>query len=421
LGSSVDLKLTLDPINSAATKRCVTSAPSTRRAPLKALTGIRFFAAIHVVLFHYAGEALAGAHWSLLAIVACGPSAVSLFYVLSGIVLVYSCTNDSGLSSDRWSFWRARFARIYPTYLLALIIDGPFFLSAMLKAYDGIAVALWGIPIGLLAVLLLHAWTPLSVFAWNTPGWSVSAEAFFYALFPSLSARLKSSSTRQLVGQASFYYGLALLPPLLVIAAEASGSSWLGVKVPSGAGGLDLHTWIVRFAGFSPIARLPEFLIGICVGYWLSSRRPALSSSGATWLELGAIGLLTSAWIAMGLHSNSKTWLDSGLLAPLFVLLLVALALGSGVLARLLALRPFQILGDASYAMYILQEPVLIWTSKLPMVGTLPKPVSVTFYIVTLVLVSIACQRYIAEPARIWLLGSRNRGRVTGLQAAQGT
>jgi peptidoglycan/LPS O-acetylase OafA/YrhL len=402
-------------------KRCVTPAPSTRRPPLKALTGIRFFAAIHVVLFHYAGEALAGAHWTILAIVACGPSAVSLFYVLSGIVLVYSCTNDEGLSSDRWSFWRARFARIYPTYLLALIMGGPFFLSAMLKAHDGLAVALWGVPIGLLAVLLLHAWTPLSVFAWNTPGWSVSAEAFFYSLFPSLSARLKSSSPRQLLGRASFFYLLALVPPLLVVAAETSGSSLLQVKVPAGSGGLDLHTWIIRFAGFSPIARLPEFLVGICIGYWLTTTRPSLSSAGATWLEVGAVGLLTSAWIAMGLNPSSKTWLDSGLLAPFFVLLLVALALGSGLFARLLSYRPFQVLGDASYAIYILQEPVLIWSAKLPFIGVLPKSVFVPFYVVTLILVSIACQRYIAEPARIWLLGSRNRRRVTGLQPAQGT
>jgi peptidoglycan/LPS O-acetylase OafA/YrhL len=373
------------------------------------------------VLFHYAGGALAGAHWTILAVVACGPSAVSLFYVLSGIVLVYSCTNDSGLSSDRWSFWRARFARIYPTYLVALVLGAPFFLSAMLRAHDGLAVALWGLPIGVLALLLLHAWTPFSVFAWNTPGWSVSAEAFFYAVFPSLSARLKSSSARQLLGRAVFFYGLALLPPLLVVAAEASGSSLLQVRVPAGAAGLDLHTWIVRFAGFSPIARLPEFLIGICVGYWLTTRRPALSSSRATGLECAAIGLLAGAWIAMGVNPNSKTWLDSGLLAPFFVLLLVALALGSGLLAKLLSLRPFQILGDASYAMYILQEPVLIWTAKLPGAGGLPRTVFEPLYVVTLVLVSIACQRFIAEPARIWLLGSRNRGRVTGLQPAQGT
>ncbi len=342
-----------------ARESCVTPAPSPRRPPLPALTGIRFFAAIHVVLYHYAGEALAGAHWSILAVVACGPSAVSLFYVLSGIVLVYSCTDDGGaLSSSRGSFWKARFARIYPTYLLALLIDAPFFLSAMLKAHDGIGVALWGVPLGLAAVLLLHAWTPLTVFAWNTPGWSVSAEAFFYALFPSLTARLKDASTWRLLGRALVFYGASLVAPLLVVAAGLSGSSLLNVRVPSGGGGLDLHTWIVRFAGFSPISRLPEFLIGICLGYWLSRSRPALSPSRATGLELTALALLISGWVALGAHPQSKTWLDSGLLSPLFALLIVALALGSGLMARLLSIHPFQLLGNASYAIYILQEPV---------------------------------------------------------------
>ena len=218
--------------------------------------------------------AFEGAHWSILAILACGPSAVSLFYLLSGIVLVYSCTNESGLSSTRSSFWRARFARIYPTYLLALMVDGPFFVSAMLKAHDGVGVVLWGVPIGLLALLLLHAWTPLSVFAWNTPGWSVSAEAFFYSLFPALSARLRSCSVGQLASRATAFYVLALVPPVIVLVAELTGSHVLRVQVPAGSGGLDVQTWIVRFAGFSPIARLPEFLIGICVGYWLTTRPP---------------------------------------------------------------------------------------------------------------------------------------------------
>jgi peptidoglycan/LPS O-acetylase OafA/YrhL len=384
----------------------------TRPPPLKALTGIRFFAALHVVVYHYGREAFAGAHWSILAILSCGPSAVSLFYLLSGIVLVHSCTNESGLSSTRGSFWRARFARIYPTYLLALIIDGPFFLSAMLKAHDGVAVVLWGVPLGLLAMLLLHAWTPLSVFAWNTPGWSVSAEAFFYSLFPTLSARLRSSSVRTLASRAMVFYLLALVPPVIVLLAELSGNPVLGVQVPAGPGGLDLHTWIIRFAGFSPIARLPEFLIGICVGYWLKTGRPSLSSSGATWLEVAAVAGLACAWIALGVRADSKIWLDSGLLAPLFALLLIASALGSGLLARLLSLRPFQVLGEASYAIYILQEPVLIWATKLPMIAKLPLPVFISLYVVGLILMSIACQRFVAEPARRWLVGSKRPAHV---------
>src|SRR5262249_22083744 len=60
--------------------------PTGYPATLPALTGLRFVAALHVVLFHYAGATLTSAHWALRAIVACGPSAVSLFYILSGAV-----------------------------------------------------------------------------------------------------------------------------------------------------------------------------------------------------------------------------------------------------------------------------------------------------------------------------------------------
>jgi peptidoglycan/LPS O-acetylase OafA/YrhL len=403
-------------------ERLVAPPQAKRPAPIPALTGIRFFAALHVVLFHYATGALSAAPWPVRAIIASGPSAVGLFYVLSGAVLVYSCTNETGeLSGTRRSFWRARFARIYPTYLLALLIDAPFFASALLKAHDGVAVVTWGVGLGLPALLLLHAWTPLTVFAWNTPGWSVSAEAFFYTLFPSLAARLRSLSAGQLVRRVSIFYCLALVPPLLVLAGELSGAPLLQLRVPSGSGGLDLHTWMVRFAGFSPIARLPEFLIGICLGHWLRLRRGTLSTARAAGLELIAITLLAGAWIALGSHHQSKLWLDSGLLAPLFVLMIAALTLGSGPVARVLSTRPLQTLGDASYAMYILQEPVLIWSLKLPLIGTLPTPIFVPAFVVILIASSVACQRFIAEPARRWLVGSGRRQPVVTLQPAQGT
>jgi peptidoglycan/LPS O-acetylase OafA/YrhL len=393
----------------------VTPQPSMRPAPVPALTGIRFFAALHVVLYHYVADAFSTAHWSVRAIVASGPSAVGLFYVLSGAVLVYSCTNHDGeLSTTRRSFWRARFARIYPTYFLALVLDAPFFVSALLKAHDGAGVVVWGFALGLPALLLVHAWTALTVFAWNTPGWSVSIEAFCYALFPSLVRRLRAASLRQLLGRLSLFYCLALIPPLVVLVSELSGSELLQMRVPSGPGGLDLQTWIVRFCGFSPIARLSEFLIGICLGHWLRARRGTLplAAPRATLLELAAIGLLLAAWIALGSHAQSKPWLDSGLLSPLFVLLIAALAVGSGLVARLLSSRPLQILGGASYALYILQEPVLIWALKLPLIGTLPKRVFEPLFVIILIVVAVVCQRFIAEPARIWLRGTSGRVRA---------
>jgi peptidoglycan/LPS O-acetylase OafA/YrhL len=394
-----------------------------RPSPVHALTGIRFFAALHVVLFHYAGGALTEAPWWVRSIVACGPSAVGLFYILSGAVLVYSCTTpDGALSSSRTSFWRARFARIYPTYLLALVLDAPFFASALLKTHDGLSIVIWGIALGIPALLLLHAWTPLTVFGWNTPGWSLSAEAFFYWLFPSVAPRLRATRTNQLIRWMILFYALALVSPLLVLAAERYGGSLLTVRVPPGPGGLDLHAWVVRFAGFSPIARVPEFLIGVCLGHWLKVRRGTWSPQQAGLLELVAFGTLAIAWVALGTYpQQSKIWLDSGLLAPVFALVIVALTLGSGPIGRLLATAPLVVLGDASYALYILQEPIVIWTAKVPVIRSLPISLLVLVYLVIVVACSVLCQRFAAEPIRRWLVRSRDVKPVATLQPAGGT
>jgi peptidoglycan/LPS O-acetylase OafA/YrhL len=385
---------------------------------LPALTGIRFLAALHVVLYHYAGEALATTHWAVRAIIACGPSAVSLFYVLSGAVLVYSCTTaDGNLSGQPRRFWRARFARIYPTYLFALLVDGPFFISALVKAHDGAAIAGWGIGLALPVLLLLHGWTALTVFAWNVPGWSLSAEAFFYAVFPSWVTRLRPASTGALVRRMVALYGLVLVPPLLVVTAPLWAGALLQVQFPTGPGGVSLETWLVRLCGFSPIARLPEFFIGICLGHWLRRHGHALTLP--YWRAAGAEALvvlaLTAVWIALGSSAQSKPWLDSGLLSPLFAALIVVLAVGTGPMARLMSTGVLLVLGDASYALYILQEPVVIWTSKLPLIGGLPPAAFTAVFVTLLIGVSIACQRLLAEPARLWLLNKRP---VAGVTAA---
>ena len=380
-----------------------------RPLPIAALTGVRFLAALHVVLYHYSGNLFVSAAWPVRAIIASGPSAVGLFYVLSGAVLTYSCTDDRGqLTDTRRSFWAARFARIYPLYLLALVIDLPFFVSALMTAYDGAGVLLWGGTIGAAVLLLLHAWTPVTVFVWNIPGWSISVEAFFYGLFPSLIARMRGIGTKTLVARTLLFYGLALIPPVIVLAFGFSNAADRGMPMPPAGAGLDLYAWVTRVCGFSPIARLPEFLIGICLGQWLRRRNDSAPTfRRAALLEAAAVTMLAAAWLLLGSRAGGKVWLDSGVLAPAFVLLIAVLATGSGPLARFLSTRPLQALGHASYAMYILQQPVLIWALKVPFLSALPIHVFVPLFVGLLIALSLACQRYVAEPARSWLRSRR--------------
>src|SRR5262249_38714540 len=105
-----------------------------------------------------------------------GYAGVAFFFVLSGFVLTWSL-GDAPIEVRR--FYRARFARIYPAFLVAFAIS-------------------WAIvpPIAWWVVLsnatLTQAWLPLSHaspgprYSIDLPTWSVSCEVLFYALLPLL-------------------------------------------------------------------------------------------------------------------------------------------------------------------------------------------------------------------------------------------
>ena len=81
------------------------SARSTVSA-LPGLTGARFFAALAVVVWHYGlGSIAAVARW-LTVPMAAAPVAVSFFYVLSGTVLTWGCTDANGVPTrPAPTFW----------------------------------------------------------------------------------------------------------------------------------------------------------------------------------------------------------------------------------------------------------------------------------------------------------------------------
>src|SRR5579864_7801332 len=97
---------------------------TTDRPRLPALTSLRFFAALHVFVFHmYAMKIASTAGWTRQ-ISSIGYVGVSFFFVLSGFILVYTY---AGRQFSAAEFWRARFARTYPAYLFSLLFTAPFF------------------------------------------------------------------------------------------------------------------------------------------------------------------------------------------------------------------------------------------------------------------------------------------------------
>ena len=70
-------------------------------------------------------------------------------------------------------FWRARFARLYPIYLLSLVL---FFTMLTAEWHAGRTAILAGV---VLTPLLLQGWNPMLATFWNTVAWTLSCEAHF--------------------------------------------------------------------------------------------------------------------------------------------------------------------------------------------------------------------------------------------------
>ncbi|HVE12493.1 MAG TPA: acyltransferase family protein, partial [Elusimicrobiota bacterium] len=145
-----------------------------RGAYLGPLTSLRFLAAFHVLLFHGAREwlwrpFLRAPEWAQ-GLLATGYAGVGFFFVLSGFILSYTYRGRLDGARERREFWRARFARVYPVYALGLLLFAPI---ELLGGRPGTVA-----PSALSCVTLTQAWIPAFALRWNTPGWSLSVEAF---------------------------------------------------------------------------------------------------------------------------------------------------------------------------------------------------------------------------------------------------
>jgi peptidoglycan/LPS O-acetylase OafA/YrhL len=363
------------------------AAPA-RRPHLAALTGLRFLAAFWVVAHHYLPPYLTGAPTAVLNLVNEGNAAVTLFFVLSGFVLTYTYVGGPALVGARRSrFWIARVARIYPSYLLAMLLAAPF---VLLESVRGIGAG----PVGELVTFLLtltmtHAFVPAMSVRWNTPGWSLGAEALFYALFPLLVALSGRLARRPLLAIALLWVASVVVP------------AWYALWVVPGRWE-ELELWR-RFTYYLPVFHLPVFLIGTVIAR-LVIARPSGAPSGAAPAAFGLAAVL--GVVGLFVDDMPYGFQLEGMLAPLFGLLIYGLALGGGWVGRLLATPLLVLLGEASYALYILQEPTWRWASVAAdwlsgrPGGLQSSPLYFVGFALGLIVVSIVVFKWVERPAR---------------------
>jgi peptidoglycan/LPS O-acetylase OafA/YrhL len=344
------------------------AARPSRRSSLPALTGIRFIAAMYVVFFHF-GASFAqrhGAPGPIFHFLDNGWTAVTLFFILSGFILSYTYSGQVQGRANRGRFWQARFARIYPVYLLSLLMMLPF-VSGLSK---------WQV---FSVLTMIQAWNPLrpaDAGAWNMMAWTLSTEAFFYLAFPFVLPLAEKASTRLLA-----ILGTGLLLLIALAHTMTPPDAHAVVYIPL------------------PVMRIPEFLAGMIAGLlFLRKGEPSFAPLLATLSLVATIALEAT----MG-----KSWVS--LVVIPFIVLLYALASGRGVLARILSGKWFVLLGGASYSVYLLQLPMRHWTHLIFARHTATDGIDTVLSPILLVALSIFVFLYWEEPAREWI---RKRFRI---------
>jgi len=356
-----------------------TSAPLNRPAPIHALTSLRFFAAFYVVLFHAfpSRDSLPPLGISFLNL---GFTSVSFFFFLSGYILAIVYLPRQGKFQMR-RFYVARFARIYPLFLLTILADTPILLHKRVIAY-GLKSAVLK-TIGTLAgnLLLMQAWFTKLQFALNGPSWSLSVETAFYLAFPFLGRALWKLNGRALwITAIVFYVGGQCITRFFTVFLT------------------------VDQVKFNPLFHFSTFALGILLARW---RRPGVLAEPTSTPHSGLLyGSLAAAAIASFLtvrfsSSLPYTNVHDGLLAPIFAALIWPLSYPKFNVSRWLSLRWLVILGEASFGLYLLHVVLLHWYRRSD--ESMSNETFVLFLLICVALSVLLFYLYEA-PARRWLL-----------------
>lgn len=267
----------------------MTRARSDDPGRVAALDMTRGVAILMVVLVH--SSQMVAFPGLLANLTSLGRYGVPLFFILSGFLM--GRLYGTGTEWNLRRFASRRAGRLLPAWwtflalwLLAFAVfpEEPFALAG----FSAEAKGAWITAGIVLSILLLNDLTPVTTNLFVPGGWSISAEALHYSLFP----RLRRLSSRA-----------------LTLIAAASGvvsvAAWIWIASVQ-TGWTPLNVWATTWA---PWATLPLFLVGLLLARGLPGQMSIGRRWGLVFVSAGAASL--SGWLAtlVGLTcSPSSSW-----------------------------------------------------------------------------------------------------------------
>jgi len=355
---------------------------------IEALTFFRFFAALIVVIFHYGKETKLVTYAKPFII--SGPQMVSFFFVLSGFVLMISHYNKKNETFT--SFYASRAVRLAPIYIISLLLTSYFTFG---KGINNIKAFV-------LSLTFLQSWFPPYPLSINSPAWAMSVEVFFYISFPLILLIIKKCDIKPV--------WLILFSLSIYIFTQSILSNLLGTNFYDGFPSTS-HDLIFYF----PLSHACSFLLGVAGGYVCIKNEKYILSQGPLSLTI-LIVVLFSTYLLLQYPNAIRMVFDfpiafgSSFYGLIFLILILSIAFSNNFITRLLSLPIFIILGEASYSMYILQQPLrIVYRSYIAEYLTLNKSNDFYAYLVFLITIAIATLYLIEKPFKNLLIGKKVR------------
>lgn len=296
------------------------------------ITFTRFLAALAVFIYHFAinsGNKVFPFDTHLLnELFKNGDLAVPYFFVLSGFIMSIAYFGRASDVIDVKKFYVSRFSRIYPIYIISLLLY--LLASFATSKNESISIFAW-----IINFFLLQSWLPNSTI--NFAAWSLSVEVFFYILFPFLFPLLRNLS----------YSTLNIIVFFLIIyCIEKSYFRELYSIIPV------------------PIIHTPVFVLGVIVGIMYKKTNDSFFlknienriSRFSTYAILLLIAILILSIYKLGASSFNDT-----IPVVIFTLIIPFLSWDKSYISILLSNKHLVFLGNISYSLYILQFPLKFW------------------------------------------------------------
>ena len=302
------------------------------------LTPLRGIAAILVVIFHFEIVLVLFLPREMSRFFSKCYLMVDLFFIMSGFIIyhVYGEFFKRNIQTTTFNkYIRARLARVYPLHIITLILTIVLVVSQHFKWDEFFNPR--AIPTH---VLMLQSFGLHSIYTWNVPAWSISAEFAAYMIFPVFAFVL---------------YRSKIITPLIISTLIIFIYCLLAFKLSKSNGTTGLYN-LDQTYDYGYLRGIAGFLAGGMI-YQLYLKKIFY------FLKADATLIILSALLLACLHFG----VTDLVFIPVFLLLVLSTAYNTGRVKQFLSNRFLQWLGDISYSVYLLQFPLMLLV-----IGSLP-------------------------------------------------